>query len=74
MRELALPIYRESAGDSFAALGDAEGLLILAQRGRIWYPDTGKAAAPAPLTLELDIASQRWQVGGPPYHFRRSAG
>ena len=70
-RDLVLPIYRESAGDTFAAIGDEEGLLILAQRGRIWYPETGKASVPAPLACEVQIGSAKWQMQGPPYQFSR---
>ncbi len=66
-RETGLTVYRESAGESFAALGDAEGLLILAQRGRVWYPDTGKAALAAPLTAQLETGGVRWLLQGPPY-------
>ncbi len=71
-RELGLPVYRDSAGDTFAALGDPEGLLILAQRGRTWYPDTGKAAVPAPVTCVVESGGARWQVQGPPYQFARA--
>jgi catechol-2,3-dioxygenase len=70
-REIGLPVYRESAGESFAALGDAEGLLILVQRGRVWYPETGKAAVNAALSMELQHGDARWQVKGPPYQFAR---
>jgi catechol-2,3-dioxygenase len=70
-RELGVPVYRDSAGDTFAALGDEEGLLILAQRGRIWYPDTGKAAVPAPVGCELQAGDDKWNLQGPPYGFSR---
>lgn len=72
-RELGAAVYRESLGETFAALGDAEGLLILAQRGRIWYPDTGKAAAPAPLACGVDAGGTTWQIDGPPYRFTRTS-
>jgi hypothetical protein len=68
-RELGLPGYRDSAGDTFAALGDEEGLLILAQSGRIWYPETGKASVPATLACELQVGGTSWKVLGPPYQF-----
>ncbi len=68
-RELGLAVYRESAGETFAALGDAEGLFILAQTGRVWYPETGKVSAPTPVTCEVEINGARWRVHGPPYQF-----
>lgn len=73
-RELGLPVYKESAGDAFAAMGDASGLLILAQRGRIWYPDSGKPATVASIRCTLDIDSSRYSVDGPPFRFTLSSG
>lgn len=59
-------------GETFTALGDAQGLLIVVQRGREWYPSTGLAAAPAPLQLTLTLDDgTRHRIAGPPY---RSAG
>ena len=34
------------AGDSFAALGDPRGLLIVVERGRAWFPENETAAQP----------------------------
>jgi catechol 2,3-dioxygenase-like lactoylglutathione lyase family enzyme len=60
--------FRGSEGETFTALGDSEGLLIVVQRGREWYPSTGLAAEPAPLQLAvtLDDGSRR-RISGPPY-------
>lgn len=65
---LGVAPFRGSAGEMFTALGDEEGLLIVVQGGREWYPSTGLAAAPAPLQLAvaLDDSSQR-RIVGPPY-------
>ncbi len=68
-RETGTPVYRESAGETFAALGDAEGLLILVERGRPWYPDTGKPAVAAPVSAVVSAGAQVWQLQGPPYEF-----
>jgi catechol-2,3-dioxygenase len=53
-REVGLSVYRDSAGEDFAALGDEHGLLILARKGRPWYPDTGKPATSAALTVVVE--------------------
>jgi catechol 2,3-dioxygenase-like lactoylglutathione lyase family enzyme len=65
---LGLASFRGSEGDTFTALGDEEGLLIVVQRGREWYPSTGLAAAPAPLQLALTLGDgTRHGISGPPY-------
>ncbi len=47
-----LPIYG-SASDSFTALGDENGLLIIVKRGREWYPSTGVQAEVNPSTVTI---------------------
>lgn len=65
---LGVKPFRGSESKTFTALGDEDGLLIVVQRGREWYPSTGLAASPAPLqfTLTLDDGSQQ-RISGPPY-------
>ena len=67
--ELGLEPYRE-AEEKFAAVGDAQGLLIVAQTGRLWFPtDTGAGVAP----LELTLSSARpfdYTETGLPYRLR----
>ena len=50
-RDLALPPYL-GGGDTFAPIGDEEGLLIVVQAGRHWFPTTDAANA-APITVTL---------------------
>jgi catechol-2,3-dioxygenase len=39
IKEEGLPVFkRQPQGDHFAALGDDEGLILLSERGRNWYP------------------------------------
>lgn len=52
-------VYRDSLGDSFGAVGDEHGLLILVQRERVWFPDTGKPAVAAPLRASVSLAPGR---------------
>ncbi len=55
-RDLALPPYPGGA-DTFAPVGDEEGLLIVVQAGRQWFPTTDAAsAAPIAVTLAGDHA------------------
>jgi len=51
-REIGIATYH-SASDDFIPLGDDDARLILVRSGRIWFPDTGIAAAPAPATIQL---------------------
>jgi catechol-2,3-dioxygenase len=69
--ELGWSVYRDSQSDDFVALGDPHGLLILVRRGRVWYPDTGKAAQLNPVRVDLlDIQGHPRQLVGFPYHFK----
>jgi catechol-2,3-dioxygenase len=52
-REYGLESYLAHADEQFTPVGDSEGLLIVAKRGRCWLPDLTKAAVPAPLQLRL---------------------
>lgn len=38
------PVYRGPGSDAFTPVGDERGLLIVVQRGQVWFPDTGKPA------------------------------
>lgn len=46
----SLPDYREGS-ETFRPVGDDEGLVILVQVGRPWYPDNTKRAAPVPFRV-----------------------
>lgn len=70
---LQLAAFRGSEGETFTALGDEDGLLIVVQRGREWYPSTGLAAFPAPLQLTLTLEDgSRHSIAGPPYRSNRA--
>lgn len=55
--EVDAPVYRGPGSDTFSSIGDAHGLFIVVQRGRIWYPDTGKPAEHLPITVIIDDGS-----------------
>ena len=68
-RAPGLPVY-SAAGDNFVALGDLDGLLIVVQDGRVWYPDSGVPADLLPLEALLEIdADRRYRLTAPPYPF-----
>lgn len=66
--------YLGLASDSFTAVGDEHGLLIVVRRGRLWFPDTGIAAAPGPLEVAFSTAPDgpRQRLLGPPWEVRES--
>jgi catechol 2,3-dioxygenase-like lactoylglutathione lyase family enzyme len=65
-----LAIYNPVEDDMFAALGDTDGLLIVARRGRIWYPETGVPAYFLPLNVLLEVGpGQRYRLTAPPFPF-----
>lgn len=60
--------YKGSESAEFTATGDGDGLFILPKNGRIWLPDTGKPAAPYPLSVAVTVEENRqFRVSGPPY-------
>jgi len=71
--EMGLEVYADQAGDQFAPVGDEDGLLIVVQQGRIWFPDTGKRAVCAPVALTLTTAGTMYRLAGPPYEIAEKA-
>lgn len=53
-QHIAAPLYHTQTNNSFMPLGDEHGLLIVVRQGRMWFPDTGKAAMMAPFKLLLE--------------------
>ncbi|MDQ3930019.1 MAG: hypothetical protein M3328_12845 [Chloroflexota bacterium] len=53
LQDLGIPIYDGANSDTFTAVGDEQGLLIVVKRGRIWFPDTGIPADSLPLRLSI---------------------
>ena len=51
--ELGTPVFDGQGSDTFTAVGDDEGLLIVVRIGRIWYPETGLVAETYPIKLGL---------------------
>ena len=66
-REFGLPVYGE-ASDTFTAVGDANGLLIVVRAGRHWFPTTDPAVdAPIAVTLGAGggvLQGGLWRVRG----------
>jgi hypothetical protein len=52
-RAAGLQPYRGET-DTFTAVGDENGLLIVVQQGREWYPRTGISAEPSPLEIRFE--------------------
>ena len=66
-REFGLAVYGE-VSDTFTAVGDAHGLLIVVQAGRHWFPTT-TAAQDVPIAVTLAgaggvVARGAWTVRG----------
>lgn len=63
-----LAVYDGQGSDQFTAVGDLDGLLIVAHRGRIWFPNTGVPADHQPLNVLVELhAGQRYRLTAPPY-------
>jgi hypothetical protein len=50
---LGIEVYRDSSFDTFAQLGDINGVLVLAKRGRLWAPDERQPAVVSPVRLSI---------------------
>lgn len=50
--KLSLPVWDEGS-ETFQALGDANGLVILVKNGRPWFPTIDARAVSAPVTLTI---------------------
>ncbi|OFE17224.1 hypothetical protein BA895_17405 [Humibacillus sp. DSM 29435] len=64
-RELALPPFF-SQGESFAPVGDHDGLLIVVQQDRIWFPTQSLRAARGPLEVRLEAPTANAPVNVTP--------
>ena len=50
---LGLAAYDGAGSDSFSAVGDEQGLLIVVKDGRNWYPETGIPAGLYPISITI---------------------
>lgn len=65
-RDVGAPVYDGAGSDTFTAVGDEHGLLIVVKVGRIWYPDTGIAATAAPVSALVEHDKRRYRLSSPP--------
>jgi hypothetical protein len=65
---LGIPVYHAAINELFTPVGDENGLLIVVQRGRLWFPESKVTATVAPLTAIIsDIAPTRYRIDSPPF-------
>lgn len=65
--------YLGSVGETFCALGDHDGLLILVQEGRMWFPERVQPAPYLPLTVQLQaVSGETITLSTPPYPYQVS--
>lgn len=73
LQGMGIPIYDGEGSDTFTAVGDEHGLIIVVKRGRVWFPDTGTPAGIHPLRAVVSVDSGRTAIlSGPPYQFSTS--
>lgn len=61
--------YNGPGSDTFTAVGDHHGLLIVVSRERIWFPETGVPAQPLPLEVVIEQDGRSYAICAPPYPF-----
>ena len=66
---LGVEVYRDASFEDFAQLGDINGVLILAQPGRLWAPDEQQPAVVSPVQVVI-LGTLAQQVTLEPYPYR----
>ena len=65
---MSLAVFDGKFSDTFTAMGDDYGLLIIPVLGREWFPETGVNAHLLPVKVVLsNHVNQLFSVSGPPY-------
>ena len=59
--------YKDESNETFTAVGDADGLFIVVQQGRIWYPNTGVSAQLLPVHVHFQVDKTKMVLSGVPY-------
>jgi catechol 2,3-dioxygenase-like lactoylglutathione lyase family enzyme len=68
--DLDLPLYDGEGSNTFTALGDPNGLIIVSALDRIWYPDTGVYSSYNPVEICLMLNNEeRYKINAPPYPY-----
>ncbi|MFO7168503.1 MAG: hypothetical protein DIU80_010825 [Chloroflexota bacterium] len=65
--QLGVQVYRGQGSDSFTAVGDQEGMLIVVRRGRRWLSEPGREAEALPTRVTLEAGGARRVLAGPPW-------
>ncbi len=65
-RATGLQPYREPSVN-FAAVGDVNGLLIVVERDRIWYPNTGVPAEYSTFEIYVETEGKYYRLSAPPF-------
>ena len=53
-KTLDVRVYDGENSDTFTAVGDPDGLLVVVKTGRVWYPQTGVEAQPNHASMEIE--------------------
>jgi catechol-2,3-dioxygenase len=69
-QNLGLKVWRGEGSDTFTALGDEDGLLIVTLEGRAWRPEN-IGAKPAAIQLKLGGIESNLEFSNLPYAIRR---
>lgn len=65
---LGVEVFRDSSFEDFTQLGDINGVLVLAQRGRLWFPDQRQPAVVSPVRVSI-LGALAEQISLEPYPY-----
>jgi catechol-2,3-dioxygenase len=66
-RRLNISVFNQEPEDTFTAIGDDNGLLIIVKKDRIWFPNSGVPAKLLPIKVRGDSNGKEWELRGQPY-------
>jgi hypothetical protein len=66
-RRLNISVLNRDPEQTFTAIGDDNGLLIIVKKDRIWFPNSGVPAKLLPIKVRGDSNGKEWELRGMPY-------
>ncbi len=60
--KMGVRAFQDTVNKDFVALGNESGLILLARKGREWYPNTGKHAVFTPVKARVEVGERLFEI------------